>query len=131
MGVDLMRKILAAALLTSALTVPALAAEGTLKIVSIDVEGGGGTLFVTPDGKSLLIDTGNPEQSRVTGDHPSSERIVNAAHELGVKKIDYLLITHYHSDHIGGIEGLLKRIPIGTVIDHGVNRRIFDSDQVV
>ena len=37
-----------------------IAAEGTLKIVSIDVEGGGGTLFVTPEGKSLLIDTGWP-----------------------------------------------------------------------
>lgn len=101
---------------------PAFAKDTALQMVPVDVEGGGGTLFVTPDGKSLLIDTGNPEQSRVTGDHPSSERIVNAAHELGVKKIDTLIITHYHSDHIGGIEGLLKRIPIGTVIDHGPNR---------
>jgi competence protein ComEC len=101
---------------------PAFAKDSALQMVAIDVEGGGGTLFVTPDGKSLLIDTGNPEQSRVTGDHPSSERIVKAAEELGVKKIDTLIITHYHSDHIGGIEGLLKRIPIGTVIDHGPNR---------
>lgn len=101
---------------------PAGAKDSALQMVSIDVEGGGGTLFVTPDGKSLLIDTGNPEQSRITGDHPSSERIVNAAHALGVNKIDTLIITHYHSDHIGGIEGLLKRIPIGTVIDHGPNR---------
>jgi competence protein ComEC len=101
---------------------PAFARDTALQMVAIDVEGGGGTLFVTPDGKSLLIDTGNPEQSRVTGDHPSSERIVAAANALGVKKIDTLIITHYHSDHIGGIEGLLKRIPIGTVIDHGPNR---------
>ena len=101
---------------------PAAAADSALQMVSIDVEGGGGTLFVTPDGKSLLIDTGNPDESRLTGAHPSSERIVAAAHELGVKKIDYLLITHYHGDHIGGIEGLLKRIPVGTVIDHGPNR---------
>lgn len=55
-----MRRFLAAALLTSALTVPAIAAEGTLKIVSLDMEGGGGTLFVTPEGTSLLIDTGWP-----------------------------------------------------------------------
>ncbi len=106
---------------------PAMARDTALQMVSIDVEGGGGTLFVTPDGKSLLIDTGNPEESRFTGAHPSSERIVAAAHELGVKKIDYLIITHYHVDHIGGIEGLLKRIPIGTVIDHGVNREFTAS----
>ena len=108
-----------AALLAAA---PAVAKDDALQMVSIDVEGGGGTLFVTPDGKSLLIDTGNPEVSKVTGDHPSSERIANAAHALGLKKIDTLLITHYHVDHIGGLEGLLARIPIGTVIDHGDNR---------
>src|SRR3954465_6812080 len=101
---------------------PAGAKDTALQMVSIDVEGGGGTLFVTPEGRSLLIDTGNPEQSRATGDNPSSRGIVAAAHALGLKKIDYLLITHYHGDHIGGFEGLLARIPIGTVIDHGENR---------
>lgn len=105
-----------------ALAAPAAAKDMALQMVPVDVEGGGGTLFVTPDGKSLLIDTGNPEDSRLTGDHPSSERIVAAANALGVKKVDTLLITHYHSDHIGGLEGLLKRIPIGTIIDHGPNR---------
>lgn len=101
---------------------PAAAKDTALQMVSIDVEGGGGTLFVTPEGKSLLIDTGNPEQSRITGNNPSSARIKAAADALGVKKIDYLIITHYHGDHIGGFEGLLARIPIGTVIDHGPNR---------
>src|SRR6195952_6171974 len=108
---------------------PTQAADDALQMVSIDVEGGGGTLFVTPDGKSLLIDTGNPEVSRATGDNPSSERIVAAANALGVKKIDTLLITHYHGDHIGGFEGLLARIPIGTVIDHGDNRETKASHQ--
>ncbi|HET7085040.1 MAG TPA: MBL fold metallo-hydrolase [Rhizomicrobium sp.] len=112
----------------SALTVlplaalPAAAKDDALQMVSIDVEGGGGTLFVTPEGKSVLIDTGNPEQSRSTGDNPSSARIAAAAHALGVKKIDYLITTHYHGDHIGGLEGLLARMPIDTYIDHGENR---------
>ena len=98
--------------------------DDALQMVSIDVEGGGGTLFVTPDGHSLLIDAGNPDDSRATGDHPSSERIVDAARRLGLKRIDYVLITHYHVDHVGGLAGLLKRIPVGTFIDHGPNREV-------
>ena len=101
---------------------PAIAKDDALQMVSVDVEGGGGTLFVTPEGKTLLVDTGNPEQSRITGDNPSSARIEAAARALGVKKIDYLITTHYHGDHIGGLEGFLARMPIDTYIDHGENR---------
>jgi competence protein ComEC len=122
-------KFLPALLAAPLMVTPAAAKDGALQMVSIDVEGGGGTLFVTPDGKSLLIDTGNPEKSRATGDHPSSERIAAAAAALGVKKIDYLIITHYHVDHIGGLEGLLARMPIGTFIDHGENRETTASTQ--
>ena len=120
---------IAIVLLSSAVSfAPALYAAsgqpGALQMVSIDVEGSGGTLFVTPEGHSVLIDTGNPDVSRSTGDHSSSERIAAAAQALGVKKIDYLIITHYHSDHVGGVEGLLARMPIGTIIDHGENREV-------
>src|SRR3954470_10465159 len=101
-----MRRILAAALLTSALTVPALALQGTLRVVSVDVEGGGGTLFVTPEGKSLLIDTGWPSGAGLLpspdGAQNSADRIVAAAKKLGVSKLDYVIITHYHMDHVGG-----------------------------
>ena len=120
-----MRKIFAAALLTTALTAPALAQQGTLKVVSIDVEGGGGTLFVTPEGKSLLIDTGWPGGagllSSPDGAKNSADRIAAAAKKLGVSKIDYLIITHYHMDHVGGAMELVKRIPVDTFIDHGPN----------
>src|SRR5579883_1535458 len=120
-----MRRILAAALLTTALTVPALAAGGTLKVVSIDVEGGGGTLFVTPEGKSLLIDTGWPSGYGLLpspdGAKNSADRIAAAAKKLGLSKIDYLIITHYHMDHVGGVVDLVKRIPVDTFIDHGPN----------
>ena len=121
----MLRKILAAALLSSALTVPALAADGTLKVVSIDVEGGGGTLFVTPEGKSLLIDTGWPGGYGLLpspdGAQNSADRIVAAAKKLGVSKIDYLITTHYHMDHVGGVVELVKRMPVDTFIDHGPN----------
>jgi competence protein ComEC len=121
----MLRRILAATLLTSALTAPALAAEGTLKVVSIDVEGGGGTLFVTPEGKSLLIDTGWPGGYGLLpspdGAQNSADRIVAAAKKLSLSKIDYLIITHYHMDHVGGVMELVKRMPVDTFIDHGAN----------
>ncbi|HWU55236.1 MAG TPA: MBL fold metallo-hydrolase [Rhizomicrobium sp.] len=123
-----MRKFLAAALLTSALTIPAIpavAAEGTLKIVSVDVEGGGGTLFVTPECKSLLIDTGWPGNYGLLpspdGAKNSAERIVAAAQKLGVSKLDYVIITHFHMDHVGGVMELVKLMPVDTFIDHGPN----------
>ena len=120
-----LRKLLTVALLSSALAAPALAAEGTLKIVSVDMEGGGGTLFVTPEGKSLLIDTGWPSGAGLLpspdGAQNSADRIAAAARKLGVSKIDYLIITHYHMDHVGGVVDLVKRIPVDTFIDHGPN----------
>ncbi|HEU0095368.1 MAG TPA: MBL fold metallo-hydrolase [Rhizomicrobium sp.] len=99
------RRQLAAALMASALAVPAMAApaatpDGTLKIVPIDMEGGGGTLFVTPEGKSLLIDTGWPSNfgllASPDGAKNSADRIVAAAKKLGVTKLDYVIITHFH-----------------------------------
>ena len=118
-----MKRKLALALLAGvAIALPASvqAADDALQMIPIDVEGGGGTLFVTPHGRSVLIDSGNPDR----GEHPNSEIIANTAHAMGLKKIDYLITTHYHVDHIGGLGPLLKRIPIGTFIDHGVNREV-------
>jgi len=121
----MIRKTLAAALLVSALIGFVEAVEGTLKVVSIDVEGGGGTLFVTPEGKSLLIDTGWPGGAGLLpspdGAQNSADRIAAAAKKLGLSKIDYLIITHYHMDHVGGVQELVKRIPVDTFIDHGPN----------
>jgi competence protein ComEC len=121
----MIRKTLLAALLASAFITPALAAEGTLKVVSVDMEGGGGTLFVTPEGKSLLIDTGWPADFGLLpspdGAKNSAARIVATAKKLGVSKIDYLIITHFHMDHVGGIQDLVKLMPVDTFIDHGPN----------
>ncbi|MEO6910930.1 MAG: MBL fold metallo-hydrolase, partial [Edaphobacter sp.] len=95
----------------------AWAAKGELQVYFIDVEGGQATLFVTPAGQSMLIDTGWPDNNGRDAD-----RIVAAAKRAGVTKIDYVLLTHYHDDHSGGIPQLADRIPIGTFVDHGPNR---------
>jgi competence protein ComEC len=107
---------LAAVIFTLALAAGALAAAAakTLDIYFIDVEGGQSTLVVTPSGQSLLIDAGYPGLNARDPD-----RIVAAARDAGVKRIDYLLVTHLHEDHNGGVAELQRRLPIGTFIDYG------------
>jgi competence protein ComEC len=92
-----------------------------LLIYSIDVEGGQSTLLVSPTGASLLVDTGWPDHNGRDAD-----RITAAMHDAGISKIDYLLITHYHADHVGGVPNLVARVPVGEFLDHGPNRE--DSD---
>ncbi len=94
-----------------------LAAKKSLNIYFIDVEGGQATLVVNPAGQSMLFDTGWPGF-----DGRDADRIVSAAKEAGIKQIDYLVITHYHRDHVGGVAQLAERIKIGTYVDHGPNR---------
>jgi glyoxylase-like metal-dependent hydrolase (beta-lactamase superfamily II) len=46
-------------------------------------------------------------------------RIVAAAKAAGVTQIDYLVITHYHGDHVGGVPQLAAKMPIRNFVDHG------------
>jgi competence protein ComEC len=105
---------LAAAAGLGAQAPPAAKAGKTLEIYVADTEGGKAVLFVSPTGQTLLIDSGNPGERDLT-------RIMAMIGDAGVKQIDYLISTHYHVDHIGGMQELSKRIPIGTYIDHGPN----------
>jgi beta-lactamase superfamily II metal-dependent hydrolase len=115
---------IAACLLGGLMSAAAVAAaEKPLQIVAVDVEGGAATLFVTPDGKSLLIDTGWPGTIGATSPG-SADRIIEAARKLSLKKIDYLLVTHYHVDHVGGLPELIGKFPVGTILDHGPNREL-------
>ena len=92
-----------------------------LQIYFIDVEGGQATLVVSPSGQSMLVDTGWADF-----DGRDSNRIAAAAKVAGIKRIDYVVITHYHGDHVGGVEQLAARMKIGSFVDHGPNRE--DSD---
>ncbi|HMD35893.1 MAG TPA: MBL fold metallo-hydrolase [Vicinamibacterales bacterium] len=100
------------------------AAESALTIYFVDVEGGQSTLVVTPAGESLLVDAGFPGDGTFNsqpGDPSTSRdarRIAAVAREAGIKQIDYLLITHFHGDHDGGVGELSKLLPIRTFVDH-------------
>ena len=88
--------------------------RGNLEIYWIDVEGGASTLFVAPGGESLLFDTGYTGN----GDR-DAKRIFAAAQRAGLKRIDDVVISHWHADHEGGLEALSKLIPIAHFYDHG------------
>lgn len=105
--------------ITLLLTLPLLVAMAraeappkTLDIYYIDTEGGQATLFVSPTGQTALVDTGNQGER-------DPKRIMQVITAAGLKQIDYLVITHYHSDHIGGFLELAKLVPILHYVDHG------------
>jgi len=109
-------------LLVLCLRVAAQTSPASLQIYSIDVEGGQATLLVSPSGQSMLVDTGWPGF-----DGRDADRIVAATKLAGVQQIDYLVITHYHRDHVGGVTQLADRIKIATFVDHGDNME--EADQ--
>ena len=83
-----------------------------LDVYFIDVEGGQSTLLVSPSGQSLLIDAGWPGSR-------DADRIIGVAKQAGIAQIDFLVLTHYHVDHAGGVPELASRIPIRNFVDHG------------
>src|SRR5213596_3405867 len=93
------------------------AASKNLDIYVIDVEGGNATLFISPSGESLLIDTGNAGAAAAR----DSARIVDAIKDAGVQQIDHLITTHWHGDHFGGMAELASKVTIREFIDHGPN----------
>ena len=101
-----------AAVLTVGLMAEPSQSANTLDIYVVDPEGGKIALFVTPAGQSVLIDTGSPGGRDI-------DRLMEAITAAGVTKIDFLISTHYHVDHIGGLQDLVTRIPVDTFVDHG------------
>ena len=95
----------------------AFGASKTLDIYIVDVEGGNATLFVSPSGESLLIDTGNIG----AGAPRDAGRIIAAMKDAGVQQIDHLITTHWHGDHFGGMAELASKVTIREFIDHGPN----------
>jgi competence protein ComEC len=109
----MIRSILALLLVA---TVTGVRAQSTraLDIYAIDVEGGQATLVVSPSGESLLVDAGWPGF-----DGRDANRIAATVTAAGLSRIDYLVVSHYHRDHVGGVAELVRRVPVRTFVDHG------------
>lgn len=90
--------------------------DGQLDIYFIDVEGGAATLFVTPAGESILIDSGYPDYGGRDRD-----RIVKVATEQAkIEQIDHALVSHWHLDHYGNHASLTEKIKIASFWDRGI-----------
>ena len=109
--------VVAIALFAPAPSVAQTRTPGTLNVYVIDVEGGNATLFVSPSGESLLIDTGNAGAAAAR----DAGRIMEGVKDAGLRQIDHLIITHWHGDHFGGLAELASQVPIREFIDHGPN----------
>lgn len=111
-----MRFTIASLLLLTTLGVPLEPrARDTLEIYMIDVEGGKSTLVVSSSGESMLIDTGNIGE----GAERDAGRIMAAIADAGLSRIDHLVTTHWHRDHMGAMAMVAERIPVRNFIDHG------------
>lgn len=94
------------------LVLPASAQSGdnNLTIVYLDVGQGDSTIIRMPNGKAMLIDGGEREQTQT---------ILNTAADLDVKGFDVVVATHPHADHIGGLIEVFNKFPVGRVLDSG------------
>lgn len=118
--------VLVAVFLVSVSTALAGKANGRLDIYFVDVEGGAATLFVTPTGESLLIDSGYPDNNG-----RDMNRILRVAKEVaGLERIDHAAVTHWHADHFGNHAALSTKIPIGTFWDRGIPETLEEDERI-
>jgi competence protein ComEC len=90
---------------------PATVPSGNeLKIVFIDVGQGDSTLVILPNGKTIVIDGGEPDKG---------SKVLSTIAEMNVTKVDAIVATHPHADHIGGLISVMDRMPVGHVYDSG------------
>src|ERR1700674_181323 len=104
------------------ITAAIAASPRAFTIYFIDVEGGQSTLLVTPEHQALLVDAGFPGF-----DDRDARRILAAMRDANVTRLDYLVLTHFHQDHIGGVAAIAPQIPIDAFVDHDT---LVDTDRL-
>jgi competence protein ComEC len=102
------------ALLAALVVSASLMAAEPLQIYFIDVEGGQSTLIVTPERRAILIDAGWS-----AANNRDADRIQAAARDAKITALDYLILTHFHEDHAGGVAEIARRLPVKTFVDYG------------
>jgi len=91
--------------------------DGELEIHHIDVGQADSTLLITPDGETILIDTGDWRQS--------GQGVIDYLEAHNIDRIDHLVATHAHADHIGGHDKIIEHYEtehdgVGAAYDSGI-----------
>ena len=81
-------------------------ARDILEVHFIDVEQGDCT-FIAANGTTMLVDC---------GEDAVSSRVIKYLRKLGIGRLDYIIATHPHSDHMGGMHRIIKTFDVGEVI---------------
>ena len=92
-----------------------LFAAGTMTIYALDSEGKS-LLTIAPSGQTMLEDLGWTGFGRMPS---TTNQVVDSLKALGIKRIDFLVISHFDVDHVGDISQLLAAMPVGHCYDHG------------
>ena len=95
--------------------------EDLLKIYFFDV-GEADSILLTHKNHAMLIDAGNNKDGKT---------VVNNIKNLGIKKLDYVVGTHPHSDHIGGLDNIIKKFEIGTFYMPNVTTNTMTFEEVL
>jgi competence protein ComEC len=93
--------------------------SGKLTVTFLDIGQGDCALIQTPDEKTILVDCGAISLNSNSGERT----ILPYLKRKGIRKIDLLIITHLHLDHIGGINHLIKNIEIGKIVESGQDHK--------
>jgi competence protein ComEC len=90
--------------------------SGTLELHFLDVGQGDATAIRTPAGRWILVDAGPLERGFDAGER----RVLPFLRASGARRLELMILTHPHLDHIGGAPALLRALPVGTVLEPGL-----------
>lgn len=97
---------------------------GQLVVTFLDVGQGDSIFIQTPRNKHILIDGGGEEKAPDGHDKVGQRVVLPFLRRQGISRLDLVIATHPHNDHIGGLNEVLAGIRVDQVIDNG---QVFDS----